>query len=126
MDRFDKIVQLIISRDEKSLSLMDRLPLRALIDYFKNDLENLEYLFQYMQGKYPIPGAGTYHFGGLKSVKTFDIYMKYGFHPVNFVRQEVPEEHYRYAVSIGYIIPEEHDDPSAESSDDTPEHSRCK
>lgn len=108
------VLGLVRTRQSDELDKYDALNVRELIDELKNDLDDLEYLFEYLKDKCYLPGAGSYHYQNIKDVKTFDIYHKYGFNSCNFFKDIVPKEQWDYAYKIGYITKE-----SYECSDDS-------
>ena len=112
MDNFDEqawmIIGLLAAEEYDILNGLDNVPGRHIISLLKNKHDLLEKFFAWLvKWATYLPSAGSYHYEGLTSTKTIDIYKKYGFEECNFYKDLVSPEIWNYAVQIGYVQEEE-------------------
>ena len=75
----------------------------VLIEHVKNDLDELEFLLDYLERIGCDPGSNSEFFTGITDCRTFDLYHEYDIDPINIDWYEIPDDQWKYIHKIGFI-----------------------
>ena len=101
-------LECIKNKDSNKLNELE-FKTRMLISYLKNDLENLEFLLNFLHKNEHYTGAGSYFYTDIIDNKTFDLYHKYKIYASNCRKYCMTNEQWNYLYKIGYINKKQYD-----------------
>jgi hypothetical protein len=103
----------ILKRDSDRLEKLDKVHQRSLIYLLRNDLDDLEFYFDFLKNRNNILSPGTYHYDNIDDMATFDLYNKFDYFG-SFFKGDVDTKYWDYCLNKGYVI---EDDSYSEDSD---------
>ena len=104
----------ILKRETEKLDALDKVHPRRLIYLLRNDIDDLEFYFDFLKNYKKIPSPETYHYDDIEDMATFDLYNKYDFF-WSFFKGEIDPKYWDYCLKKGYVI---EDDSYSEDSED--------